>query len=580
MAQTSTTQFRNETGTWPADPRDDRQRRLIGILWLVAIVLGALQAWSTRHSMDPDGLSYLDMGDAWLRGDWRMAINAYWSPLYAWLLGLAMVALRPSPYWEFSVVHLVNFAIYVGALGCFHFFMCRLIRYQLGQADGSSGHGEIALPEWAWLALGYTLFIWASLDSITLSLVTPDLCVAAFVYLAAGILVSIGMGSTSWRIFILLGVVLGLSYLAKAAMFPLAFIFLGVSMFSVGNMRTAVPRVLIALAVFIIIGSPFIIALSQAKGRLTFGDSAKLNYAWFVNRVLQQIHWQGNPSGSGIPKHPTRKIFDAPAIYEFGAPIGGTYPPWYDPSYWHEGIVLHFNLKEQLSAIISNIQEYYVKLYPSQSIFFVVFVILFAMSRNIYICLRRVCFMLIVPSIVALAMYSLVYVSRRYICAFLVLLWIGIGCGMRLAESEEAKRLLAYAIIAIVVTIMITVSAPIGYSVVLSLRGRHTSAHAHWQVANGLNRIGVQSGDKVAVIGESRDAYWARLARVRIVAEIPQQNMETFWAAPAAVKSQVMQALADTGAKIVVTTRGSIYAAWNGWQEMGETGCYAYILRR
>ena len=31
----------------------------------------------SSNSFDPDGISYLDMGDAYLRGDWSMAINGY-----------------------------------------------------------------------------------------------------------------------------------------------------------------------------------------------------------------------------------------------------------------------------------------------------------------------------------------------------------------------------------------------------------------------------------------------------------------------------------------------------------------------
>ena len=41
----------------------------------VILVLGLLQAWAGRHSMQSDGISYLDMGDAIVRGDWRMATS-------------------------------------------------------------------------------------------------------------------------------------------------------------------------------------------------------------------------------------------------------------------------------------------------------------------------------------------------------------------------------------------------------------------------------------------------------------------------------------------------------------------------
>src|SRR5262245_31889130 len=98
--------------------------------WVVALVLGAAQAWVTRFTMNPDGVSYLDIGDAYWRGDWHNAINAYWSPLYSWILGLLLKALRPSSYWEYPLVHLVNFLIYVAALACFEFFLGTFIRQQ------------------------------------------------------------------------------------------------------------------------------------------------------------------------------------------------------------------------------------------------------------------------------------------------------------------------------------------------------------------------------------------------------------------------------------------------------------------
>ena len=56
-----------------------------------------------RHYVNPDGLSYIDMGEAYIRGDWDMAINTYWSPLYAWLIGITLFIIKPSPYWEASV---------------------------------------------------------------------------------------------------------------------------------------------------------------------------------------------------------------------------------------------------------------------------------------------------------------------------------------------------------------------------------------------------------------------------------------------------------------------------------------------
>ncbi len=52
--------------------------------WVVALALAAAHGWAQRFTMNADGISYLDIGDAYWRGDWHNAINAYWSPLYSY----------------------------------------------------------------------------------------------------------------------------------------------------------------------------------------------------------------------------------------------------------------------------------------------------------------------------------------------------------------------------------------------------------------------------------------------------------------------------------------------------------------
>ena len=55
-----------------------------------SLALGLLHAWMGRYSMNPDGMSYLDVGDSFFRRDWANAVNAWWSPLYPWTLGLVV----------------------------------------------------------------------------------------------------------------------------------------------------------------------------------------------------------------------------------------------------------------------------------------------------------------------------------------------------------------------------------------------------------------------------------------------------------------------------------------------------------
>jgi len=97
-------------------------------------------------------------------------------------------------------------------------------------------------------------------------------------------------------------------------------------------------------------------------------------------------------------------------------------------------------------------------------------------------------------------------------------------------------------------------------------------------VAEFLNRAGVQPGDKVASIGRTFDAAWAHLTQARIVAEMPHRDANAFWVANDAVRSQALRTFGETGAKLVVADRGPGYASTRGWERIGNTEYYVYVL--
>ena len=133
--------------------------------WLtVSILLGLIQVWDGRFVMSGDGISYLDMGQAYLRGDWHTAINGFWNPLYAWLQAIGYVIFRPSPYWEYPVVQIVNFVIYFATACAFEYFLILLVRGR----DDETGLRFIA----------YALFLWSSLHLIGAFSVNPDMLLA------------------------------------------------------------------------------------------------------------------------------------------------------------------------------------------------------------------------------------------------------------------------------------------------------------------------------------------------------------------------------------------------------------------
>ena len=187
------------------------------VWWAFCLFVGGLQALTHRHSMNPDGLSYLDMASDALIGGPSKLVNTYWSPAYSAVIGIGLLLLRPSPGQEIPLVHFINFLIFWLALCTFTFFFFSWL---------AMPHGGDATREqrkkW-FVPLGFGMFLFFTVRFIGLDLVTPDLAVAAVVFLAAGLCCKMRSGST-WMHYAAIGCSLGLGYYVKAAMFPLALV--------------------------------------------------------------------------------------------------------------------------------------------------------------------------------------------------------------------------------------------------------------------------------------------------------------------------------------------------------------------
>lgn len=546
----------------------------------MAVVLGLVQAWTERHAMNNDGTHYLDMGDAFWRGDWDMAINAYWSPLYAWLLGLAVHLVKPSAYWELTVAHAVNFGIYLGALASFDFLLRECVRHLRVAAPPEPG--SIALSDRSWVVVGYVLFLWSSLDVIRLARLTPDLLVAAFMYLAAGILLRIRTGRATSSTFAALGLVLGVGYLAKAPLFPLAFVFLAVAFLAARDRRAAVPHTLIALVVFLAIAGPLVVTLSRTKGRLTFGDSGRLNYAWSANRV-PNYHWRGETPRTGQPAHPTRQLMASPAVYEFADPVGGTFPVWYDPSYWYEGLSPYFDLKAQIRVSARTARTYYRELFGLDGVLVTTLLVLFSAGargkRLMADILRQ--WVLLVPAVAALGMYSLVNAVPRYIAPLIVLVYLALFSAVRLRESRESRSLLTGVTLAVLLMFAVSLGPRLARAGALAARelviSRELIRNRHWEIVDGLQRLGIEPGDKIAVASESVriDSRWGRVGRVRVIAQVHSRG-----ATDPPMEGRVFQTLSQAGVTHIVADGVPRWSSRDSWQRAGATKYYARPIPR
>ena len=225
---------------------------MLGLLAVIAFAQALIHGWQNRYDIWSDGLSYLDMADAFSKGDLRTAVNGTWSPLYPFLVGTVMAVFRTSRAMEGPAVQVLNLVILALAVAAF----VHLVR-ELSRLDEGSPALELAgTPISPWgsgLALiAAVVFAQTTLNEfIRNDYVSPDLTVAAAFFLATALLVRIQRGAATMGTFVALGATLGLGYLAKSVFFPLTALFL-VAALGAGRFRarTAI-GVGISLAVFV-----------------------------------------------------------------------------------------------------------------------------------------------------------------------------------------------------------------------------------------------------------------------------------------------------------------------------------------
>ena len=176
------------------------ERRLVVSLWAFGVVFGLSQAWSWRFYIEPDGVSYIEIAHAYIARDFAHAVNAYWSPLYSWLLALVISFARVPEYSEATALHLVNFFVYLLALAAFAFFFSEFTALLYASADQT-----LSRTRWAWNVFGYSLFFFAALLLVGVGIDQPDLIVLAASLLATGLLIRMKRGAANWAAYVALG---------------------------------------------------------------------------------------------------------------------------------------------------------------------------------------------------------------------------------------------------------------------------------------------------------------------------------------------------------------------------------------
>ena len=538
------------------------------------LALGLVHAWMGRNAMNPDGVSYLDVGESFFRHDWANAVNAWWSPLYPWTLGTVLGVIKPSPQWEFPLVHAINFVIFVIALFAFRWLLQGFLLFRRESMAGAEPGNTADLPEWASVLLAYPIFWWIALQIETLYDVSPDLCVMICFSLTAGMLLRLHPQDKRWK-FALFGLILGLGYWTKAVLFPLGFVTLAAGFWwrrSDSRWRTGM---VVSAVVFLCVAAPLILLLSMQKRRFTFGDSGRVNFAWSVSPRSQTRNWQGREPRSGTPVHPTRQLLTHPPLFEFDGPVVGTYPPWTDPSYWNEGLQGHFQLKAQMEVLASTVPAELRVLLRAEPGLIAGILVLALLSGYSWWSTLGTMWPLIAVSATGMAMFLPLVENDRYLGGFLLVLFLVSIAGTQLRPQD--KRAAIYVAVAVFLVQALDTADYTVRVVTSHYANPGVGPNSTWQdvvAAKHLWQIGMKPGDKVAVIADGTGAYWARLAKLRIVAEIMDMNhgSREFWTSPPDVRKNVYRVFAQAHAAVVVTSCPAYPPEIpDGWQHIEGT---------
>lgn len=387
------------------------------------------------------------------------------------------------------LVHLVNFGVFLIALGAFRFLLDRL-------GDGG----------WPWRCAAYALFLEATLGRISLARTTPDLLLAALLLLAAGLALE--------RRGFALGFALGAAYLTKAAALPLAPVFV----LAAGWRPRFVGR---ALAGFLLVAGWWVIGLSATEGRPTFGNAGKLNYAWNVLGVER-------PYSDRV-----ERISEEPAAYAFGA-FDVTYPLHYAPGHWRPDLELWWDAKKQWERLrLSLAKTAGLLLGPHWLLLLGLglggarfWPIAPGFMGRLLVGVPRLkpgaITALALPALAGLALYQPVFVAERYVAVFIALLWL--ACMEAVRPRGRAFAACALAFLAVVV---------------VRVRPEPPDGQPPGAIAQALLDAGLPPDASVAAVWPGPPYLWARAAGVRIVAEsrdgpaAPEALLERFAAAGA-----------------------------------------------
>jgi hypothetical protein len=520
-----------ETPSRPHRPASLVQRPLpIAIDWLVyagMVSCSIIAALVGTYNVDADTTAYLDLSNAVRNHQWHALVNASWFPTYPALLTIGRACFRFRPQYDIMAARLVDCVINLLLVLAYLLFAATVRRLVIARGVTA----ERLLPPrslYLWAAIFAYFFISQDLIGIK-----PDSFVSLFLILAITALLW-GLVRIGPLPYIAAGLCGGLAFAGKAFAFPLFVLLL--LLVGCANLRRyrVLAGLLVSLAVFVLVTGPFVRQISVQKGRLTIGDSGRLNTAWYVNGADRlnpvsdpSVYHRGDALGSFL--HPGELLAHDPEIsYYGGDKVYGSTPQWDDFSYWSDGLHSRFVLHETIATLVGNCLSLVFTLTMRVQAFLLIAALVFGGFS-----IRKQSIadptLLVIPMLALAAIISVasVHLETRYIVFGLIL--VGVLFASCAVTSQPLNRHRSLHL-----TFALAASLILAGSVENSLKQMKTALAEGAQPLKGIYSAPVLAageslaalyprGTEVACLGDSAcwgDPLWAEYAGVKMTAII------------------------------------------------------------
>lgn len=482
--------------------------------------LGIAQGLLTIYDLDmSDCISYIDIAAFYRNGDWRMALNSYWSPMYSWLLALLSLVWPADPYFKIAIFKAANLVALLAAACFFDLLVQRLEARRMLSND------------LAWPARLF--FVAANVFAIGVWRDTPDMLLSGFLYLAVYLALD-----RSVRGAFATGLALGAAFLSKAAAMAMVPAFLLCYL-------KAPRRAAAFVAGLLLVSAPFVTCLSLEQKRFVISDAGSLNYAWFVTRAATSPHALYKNEAHNFV-HPAQVVISEPQVFLYdGIFKAATMPTHFFPPYWFAGHANIFDPVAQAWATGFSLWFYMISFFVYLGIAQLLLVLTGRKVSQSQIVdpLPKI---LLLPAVFGLVAYAVALnmytpFTIRYVAPFYALLFIHWLAVMARRYDHPRPAAFVFVIAFALYALFSTRSASVFARLANPDLVNHQAVCAKWLQEDQ----GVPRGAKVATLDIPRSPGWAVIGGIRVVADLP--DAEAYNADAARLDPALKRVLGEKG---------------------------------